>query len=84
VSKDANRCDACNRRLRPNQHEMCLIDLMTNQEVGRYHAGVNRDCQSAAARYLTGGAALIARIYHPSKCGENQQHCNGGLSESAA
>ena len=79
-----NKCDSCGRRIRPNQHEMRLVDLTTNQEVGRYHASVNRDCQNAATRYLTGGAALIARIYHPARCGPDQQHCDAGLFEGAA
>jgi hypothetical protein len=82
VSKKPPRYDACSRRIRRNQHELRLSDLATGQVVGHYHARL--DCQGAAAKYLVEGAVLRATFVHPDRCGDNQDHCDGGLSEWAA
>jgi len=76
------RCDSCNRRLRPNHHELVLSDFLTGQVVGRYHA--RPGCQGAAAKYLVGGVALAATFVHPDRCGDEQEHCDGALPEGAA
>lgn len=76
------RCDSCNRRLRRNQHELVLRDFMTGQVVGHYHA--RPECQGAAAKYMVGGAVLRGTYYHPERCGDDFEHCDGGLSERAA
>jgi len=79
----APRCDCCKRRIRRNQHELVLSDLTTGQVIGHYHA--HQDCMVGASKYFYGkGAALRASFIHPDKCGENQQHCDAGLSEGAA
>jgi predicted RNA-binding Zn-ribbon protein involved in translation (DUF1610 family) len=72
-------CDACGRRLRPNHHELHLSDPQTGQLVGRYHAP---RCQAAAAKYFVAklGVVLVATYVHPDRCGENQEHCDGGLA----
>jgi hypothetical protein len=77
------RCDACNRRLRPNQHELHLSDPLTGQLVGKYHA--RPDCQEAASKYMMQpGTVLFASFIHPNRCGPDQERCAGGLSGSAA
>ncbi len=77
------RCDACNRRLRPNQHELHLSDPMTGQLVGKYHA--RPDCQEAAITYMTQpGAVLLASFIHPDRCGLDQERCDSGLPGSTA
>ena len=78
----ARRCDCCNKRIRLNHHELVLSDFMTGQVVGHYHARL--ECQGAAAKYLVGGVALSATFVHPDRCGDDQEHCNGGLPEWAA
>jgi hypothetical protein len=76
------RCYACNKRVRLNQHELVLSDFMTGQVVGHYHA--RPECQRASAKYITGGVALSVTFIHPDRCGENQEQCDGELSEWAA
>lgn len=78
----ALRCDACNRRIRLNQHELRLTDPRTGQQVGCYH--VRPECQERAVTYLTSGAVLAATFLHPNSCGPNQEHCDAELSEAAA
>jgi hypothetical protein len=75
------RCDACNRRLRDNHHELQLSDPSTGQVIGRYHAP---GCQDAAARYFVPGVVLVATYVHPARCGPEQEYCDGGLSEEVA
>jgi hypothetical protein len=82
MSKNPPRCDACNRRIRRNQHEFVLRDFQPGQIVGRYHA--RPDCQAAAARYIVPGVVLHGTFYHPEKCGDDLELCDGGLSEWAA
>ena len=82
MSKDANRCDACGRRIRHNHHGLVLTYPLSGQEVGRYHA--RGACQEAAVKYLTGGAVLAATFVHPLRCGDNQERCDAGLSEFVA
>jgi hypothetical protein len=78
----AIRCDACERRIRRNQHTLRLSDPLTRQPIGSYHT--RSACQEAATKYMTSGAVLIASIIHPDRCGEDQAHCDAGLSEGAA
>lgn len=78
----APRCDHCGRRIRKSQHELRLSDALTGQAIGLYHA--RPACQEGAARYFVGGAVLRATIAHPERCGPDQEHCDGGLSEVAA
>ncbi len=82
MSNKPPRCDSCNRRLRKSQHELALSDLETGQVVGRYHT--RPECQAAATRYLVVGAVLRGTVYHPERCGEDMEHCDGGVSEWAA
>ena len=82
MSKKPLRCDACNRRIRRNQHELVLNDFLTGQEVGRYHA--RPGCQDAIHKYIAGGAVLSVTFVHPDRCGGDQEHCDGGLPEWAA
>jgi hypothetical protein len=75
------RCDACNRRLRPNQHELHLSDPLTGQLIGRYHAGAGwGECMAAAGKYAQRGTVLLGTFVHPDRCGGNQEHCDGGLA----
>jgi hypothetical protein len=78
----ATRCDACDRRIRKNHHELRLTDPMTGQVVGHYHT--RPDCHQEAAKYLTGGTVLLATFVHPDRCGPDQEHCDGGWSELVA
>ncbi len=82
MSKKPTRCDACNRRIRPNQHMFILRDFETEQIVGRWHAA----CQGAAAKYLLSGTAAAFRgtYYHPERCGGDLEHCDGGAPEWVA
>jgi hypothetical protein len=82
VSTKPPRCDSCNRRLRKNQREFVLRDFETGQVVGRYH--VRPECQAAAAKYFVPGVVLRGTVYHPPRCGDNLEHCDGGVSEWAA
>jgi len=82
LSNKYPRCDSCNRRIRPNQHEFVLRDLETGQVVGRYHT--RPGCQVAAASYFVPGVALRATVYHPERCGDDREACDGGVSEWAA
>jgi hypothetical protein len=82
VSKTPLRCDSCGKRIRRNHHELVLTDPATGQVVGYYHA--RPDCQQAAAKYLTRETVLMATFVHPDRCGDDQEHCDGGLSEWAA
>jgi len=82
VSKKPPRCDACNRRIRRNHHELLLSDFQTGQVVGHYHA--RPGCQGAAAKYITDGAVLQVSFVHPDRCGDEQEYCDGGLPEWAA
>src|SRR4051794_29233147 len=50
VSYKPPRCDACNKRIRRNHHELLLSDFQTGQIVGHYHA--RPECQAAAAKYI--------------------------------
>ena len=76
------RCDHCGKRIRPNHHELRLSYPTSGQGIGRYHT--RPDCQAAAAKYLTGGTVLLATYYHPPRCGDDQAHCDAGLSEVVA
>jgi hypothetical protein len=83
MSTRATRCDACNRRIRANQHELLLSDLRTGQQVGRYHAAGR--CISRAYAYMRQpGAVLRLSVVHPLRCGPNQALCDAGYSEGAA
>lgn len=82
MSNHPPRCDACNRRLRRNQHEFVLRDFSTGQIVGQYHA--RPSCQAAAAKYIVPGVVLRGTYYHPPKCGDDLEHCDGGIIEWAA
>jgi hypothetical protein len=75
------RCDACNKRIRRNQHELVLSDFLTGQIVGHYHAP---GCQAAATKYLVGATVLRATYIHPDRCGLDQDLCDGGLREEVA
>jgi hypothetical protein len=74
------KCDACNKRIRRNQHELLLRDFSTGQVVGHYHAPT---CQGAAVKYFTAGVVLRATYLHPDKCGPKHERCDGGLREVA-
>ncbi len=75
------RCDACNRRLRNSHHELHLCDPLTGQHIGKYHAGVGwGDCMTQAGKYAQRGTVLMGTFVHPNRCGENQEHCDGGLA----
>jgi hypothetical protein len=78
----APRCDACNRRIRTNQHEFLLRDLEAGQVIGRYHT--RPGCQVAAAKYILPGVALHGTVYHPERCGDDLESCDGGVPEWAA
>jgi len=78
----STRCDACNKRIRRNHHELRLTDPMTGQKVGHYHA--RPECQEAALKYLTSGAMLMATFVHPDRCGPDQERCDAELSEALA
>lgn len=80
MSKKPPRCDACNRRIRPNQHEFVLRDFETGQVVGRYHC--RPECQEADAKFA--GVVLRGTVYHPERCGDDLEHCDGALSEVSA
>jgi hypothetical protein len=82
MSNKPPRCDSCNRRIRPNQHEFTLRDLDTGQVVGRYHT--RPSCQVAAAKYFVPGVAIRATVYHPERCGGDLERCDGGVPEWAA
>lgn len=82
MSRKHTRCDACNKRIRPAQHELLLRDLLSGQEIGRYHT--RPECQSAVAKYLISEATLRATIFHPKRCGDDLESCDGGLMEGAA
>jgi hypothetical protein len=83
VSKKPPRCDACNRRIRKNHHELVLRDFETEQVLGCYHA--RPGFQAAATKYIVPGVVLRGTYYHPERCGgEALEHCDGWLSESAA
>jgi hypothetical protein len=78
-------CDACGKRLREHQHELLLRDLFTGQVLGHYHAGAAWDeCMAQAGKYISRGAALQATFIHPDRCGDEQEHCDAGLSELVA
>jgi hypothetical protein len=79
MGKGAPRCDACDRCIRRNHHELRLTDPTTGQQVGCYHA--RTECQSAAAKYLTSGAVLLATFVHPDRCGPSQECCDAGLCD---
>ena len=79
MSKRPTRCNACNKRIRLNQHEFILRDFETEQIIGRWHAA----CQGAAAKHLT-AAAFRGTYYHPPRCGDDLSLCDGGLPEWAA
>ena len=75
-------CDSCNRRINKSQHELVLSDALTGQKVGRYHARPR--CQESAIGYMTQpGVVLLATFVHPSRCGPQQEFCDGELSEAA-
>jgi hypothetical protein len=82
MSKKTLQCDSCGRRIRRNQHEFLLRDLGTGQAIGRYH--IKPECQETAAKYFEGGVALRGTYYHPERCGDDLNHCDGGVSEGAA
>ncbi len=85
MSKKSPRCGACNRKLRPNQHELHLSDPVMGQLIGRYHTSEGwGECTAAAGKYAQRGTVLLGTFVHPRKCGREQEHCDGGLSESAA
>ena len=73
-----SRCDTCNKRLRPNHHELQLSDPRTSQVIGRYHAGhgPHEECMVQAQKYLRPGAVLMATVVHPDAC---QERCDVGL-----
>jgi len=75
------RCDACGKRVRRNQHELRLSDLITGQIIGCYHA--RPECMGAAKKYLEGGVALTATFAHPDRCGPNQENCDAGIGDAA-
>ncbi len=79
-AKKAPRCDGCDRPIRASHHELVLRDLSTGQVVGRYHAAI---CQHSATKYFEPGIVLKADYYHPSRCGDEQQFCDGGMFEVA-
>jgi hypothetical protein len=71
-------CDACNKRIRRDEHELRLSDFTTGQRIGVYHAP---RCQEAAVKYLVQGGAVLNMTYaHPDRCGSNQECCDAGLS----
>ncbi len=75
------RCDACDKRIRLNQHMFILRDFETEQIIGRWHAA----CQGAAAKHLTATAAAFRGTYHhPPRCGDDLSLCDGGAAEGAA
>jgi hypothetical protein len=81
MSTKQPRCDACNCRIRSNQHELHLSDPLTRQLIGRYHAGEGLgECMAAAGKYAQRGTVLMGTFVHPHRCGENQEHCNGGVA----
>ncbi len=82
VSHQPPRCDACDKRIRPNHHYIRLSDLTTGQVIGRYHA--RPPCQLAVTKYLEAGAVLRFSIAHPDRCGPNQEHCDAALNEVVA
>jgi hypothetical protein len=76
------RCDSCNKRIRRNQHELLLIDPLTGQRIGHYHA--MPDCMRAAAKYFKPGTVTMSTFVHPDRCGDDLEECDGGLPEWAA
>ncbi len=82
MSKRPTRCDACDKRIRRNQHEFLLRDFETGQTIARYHT--KPECQEEAADYFVSGVALRATVYHPERCGGDLERCDGGVSEWAA
>jgi hypothetical protein len=81
MSKKLPTCDGCNRRIRPNHHELRLSDPSTGQLIGIYHAGAGRsECMAAASKYARRGTMLLGTFVHPAACGENQEFCTGGLA----
>lgn len=68
--------------MRDNHHELVLSDPLTGQVLGHYHTGPAwPKCAPRAASYLGEGAVLQASFVHPDRCGEQQEHCEAGLSE---
>ncbi len=84
-TKGTPKCDSCGRRFRQNQHELHLSDFLTGQLLGRYHAGIGWGrCMEAGAKYVQPGAVTLASFIHPDRCGDDQEHCDAGLSELVA
>lgn len=77
-----SRCDACELPLRKSHHELVLRDFETRQVLGRYH--VRPECRDAASRYFRPGVAVGATFLHPSRCGHEQENCDGGIFEVVA
>jgi hypothetical protein len=71
-------CDACDGRIRRDEHELRLSDPLTGQRIGTYHAP---RCQAAAIKYFQQGVVLSLTYAHPDHCGPDQQFCDGGLGE---
>ena len=82
MSKRTTRCDFCDRRIRRTHHEFVLRDFETGQVIARYHT--KPGCQVAAADYFVSGVAIRATVYHPERCGDDREACDGGVSEWAA
>ena len=87
MSKPSKRsCDVCNRRLRPNQHELHLSDPLTGQIIGKYHT--REECMEAAQRYITGalgkGRVCQASVVHPDRCGSEIDRCDAGAEPGDA
>ena len=79
------KCDACGKRLREYHHELVLTDFVTDQVIGRYHAGaVYTECMQSATRYFVPGVALQATVVHPDRCGDDQENCDAGVADLGA
>ena len=68
------RCDHCDGRLRPGQHDIHLEDFEVGRELGRFRYA----CRDALAKYSSCGAEKVATILHPERCGEPPEfeHCD--------
>ena len=82
TTRSKPRCDACERRIRQNHHELRLSDFTTGQVIGHYHA--HPPCRSAAIKYLDSGAVLKLDVIHPAHCGGDFEDCDGGMLELSA
>jgi len=79
IAKKPYTCDACDKRIRPIDHELRLSDLTTGQHIGKYHT--YPACHAAAAKYFEAGRVLHITVLHPNRCGDEPHfdRCNGAL-----